>query len=130
MKINDVVDLSLVVSAATQVYPGDPAAEFAVHATIENTGAAIWLQSPGEVGHVNLGAHLFTPDGTLVNYDFLRFPLGTDTDPMPPGATVEVAGDLPHLEPGNYRVVFDLVAENVAWFADNGNPTISIDVSR
>ncbi len=38
MKIDDVVDLSVVVGATPQVYPGDPDAEFAVHATIEHDG--------------------------------------------------------------------------------------------
>lgn len=38
MKINRVVDLSVVVNAATQVYPGDPEARFDVHSTIERDG--------------------------------------------------------------------------------------------
>ena len=38
MKINRLVDLSVVVGGATQVYPGDPVPEFAVHATIAQDG--------------------------------------------------------------------------------------------
>ncbi len=38
MKIDDVVDLSVVVGAGTQVYPGDPPVELAPHATIERDG--------------------------------------------------------------------------------------------
>ncbi len=38
MKVEDVVDLSVVVGAATQVYPGDPAVEFSAHSTIDRDG--------------------------------------------------------------------------------------------
>ncbi|WP_426515033.1 cyclase family protein [Diaminobutyricibacter sp. McL0618] len=38
MKINRVVDLSVVVGDATQIYPGDPVPEFSVHATIARDG--------------------------------------------------------------------------------------------
>ena len=60
----------------------------------------------------------------------MRLRLQPSTEPIPPGARVEVAADLPHLEPGDYRIQFDLVAEGVVWFGENGNPTVTIDVSR
>ena len=31
-------------------------------------------------------------------------------------------------EPGTYRVVFDLVAEEVAWFARKGSPTTELEL--
>ncbi len=100
-----------------------------VHATVENTGAGVWLQSPGSVGDVNLGAHLFAQNGTLVDYDFMRVRLRSNGEPIHPGTTVEVAAPLPHLDPGEYRAEFDLVAESIAWFADNGGPTVTIHIS-
>jgi hypothetical protein len=45
--------------------------------------------------------------------------------PVPPGATVEA--DLrvsAPARPGRYELEFDLVQEFVAWWADNGNPTV------
>jgi ubiquinone/menaquinone biosynthesis C-methylase UbiE len=100
-----------------------------IRATITNTGPATWLQTPGEIGTVNLGAHLFNDQGTLIDYDFLRLPLSSDRQHVAPGTTLEVTGDLPELAPGNYRIDFDLVAEGVAWFADTGNPTPATHIS-
>jgi 2-polyprenyl-3-methyl-5-hydroxy-6-metoxy-1,4-benzoquinol methylase len=100
-----------------------------IHATITNTGQASWLQEPGEIGTVNLGAHLFSNDGTLIDYDFLRAPLAADAQPIAAGTTLEVSATLPQLASGTYRVEFDLVAEGVAWFADTGNRTVHIELS-
>jgi SAM-dependent methyltransferase len=102
----------------------------AVRLRAENVGPAVWLQDPSDFGLVNAGAHLFTPDGQLLDFDFMRLRLQPSDDPILPGGRVEVVADLPHLESGDYRVEFDLVAEGVAWFSENGNPTVSIDISR
>jgi 2-polyprenyl-3-methyl-5-hydroxy-6-metoxy-1,4-benzoquinol methylase len=52
-----------------------------VHAVIENTGAGSWLPSGLGVGAVNLGAHLFSGDGRLIELDFMRWPLSDDVVP-------------------------------------------------
>jgi len=96
----------------------------------ENVGTALWLQDPTDFGLVNAGAHLFGADGQLLDFDFMRMRLQPTDDPIPPGGQVEVVADLPHLDPGRYRVEFDLVAEGVAWFSENGNATVSVDVVR
>ena len=93
------------------------------------TGPAIWLQTPTDFGLVNVGAHLFDTEGRLVDFDFMRLRVQSGSEPIPPGTRLEIAADLPHLEAGNYRVEFDLVAEGVAWFSENGNPTVTIDTS-
>ncbi len=101
-----------------------------VRVTVENHGPAIWLQTPTDFGLVNVGAHLFDTEGRLLDFDFMRLRVQSGSAPIPPGARLEIAADLPHLEAGNYRVEFDLVAEGVAWFSENGNPTVTIDLSR
>jgi 2-polyprenyl-3-methyl-5-hydroxy-6-metoxy-1,4-benzoquinol methylase len=101
-----------------------------VRVTAENHGPATWLQVPTDFGLVNVGAHLFTTDGQLVDFDYMRLQLQPSTEPILPGERVEVVAELPTVEPGNYRVEFDLVAEGVAWFSENGNPTVTIDLSR
>ncbi|HUJ65743.1 MAG TPA: class I SAM-dependent methyltransferase [Acidimicrobiales bacterium] len=97
-------------------------------ATVSNTGGAVWLQSPGAVGLVNLGVHLFNTDGGLVDFDFMRIPLCPDGTPIPPGGEVVAQAALHPLEPGSYRLVVDLVSEGVCWFADNGRSAVSIDI--
>jgi SAM-dependent methyltransferase len=100
-----------------------------VHARVENTGRATWLQRPG-VGMVSVGAHLFASDGHLIDLDFMRILLGAGEAPLAPGAAIELIGELPDLGPGDFRIEFDLVAEHIAWFAENGNPTVTIAVRR
>jgi SAM-dependent methyltransferase len=100
-----------------------------VRARVENTSPATWLQAPGQVGHVNLGAHLFGADGRLFDFDFFRLPLRPDGPPVEPGETLAVIGPLPVLPPGSYRITFDLVSEGVCWFADNGGITVSFEIT-
>ena len=98
--------------------------------TAENTGPAIWRQGPTDFGLVNFGAHLFTSDGRLLDHDFMRLRLQASDEPILPGTSVEVVAEIPHLDPGRYRVEFDLVSEGVVWFGENGNPTVTVDISR
>jgi 2-polyprenyl-3-methyl-5-hydroxy-6-metoxy-1,4-benzoquinol methylase len=100
-----------------------------LRASVTNTGGAIWLQTPGSVGQVNLGAHLFDPDGRVVDFDFMRVALRPGGDPIALGERIEVEGALPALQPGSYSLVVDLAAEGVCWFADNGGTTVKIDIS-
>ena len=57
MQTNKVVDLSLVVNAATQVYPGDPAPRFSPHSTIERDGFNLLSVSMGS----QTGTHVDAP---------------------------------------------------------------------
>ena len=57
MKISQVVDLSLVVNAATQVYPGDPEPHFAPHSTIKCDGFNLLSVSMGS----QTGTHVDAP---------------------------------------------------------------------
>ncbi len=100
-----------------------------VRVRVKNTGAATWLQRDG-VGAVFVGAHLFASDGELIDFDFLRIPLGAGETPIEPGAEIEAIGNLPKLGPGEFQIEFDLVSEHIAWFADNGNATVTIPVRR
>ena len=101
-----------------------------VRITVENRGPAVWRQAPTDFGLVNVGAHLFSSDGRLLDHDFMRLRIQAGEEAIPPGTRVEVLATLPPLEPGSYRVEFDLVSEGVVWFGENGNPTVKIDLSR
>ncbi|MEX2113264.1 MAG: methyltransferase domain-containing protein [Pirellulales bacterium] len=84
-----------------------------------NTGNSIWLaDTRGEKGQVNLGIHLFTADGALVNLDYFRMPLIRD---VRPGETVTFDVDrLPNPGPGEYTLEIDLVDEGFCWFKQWG----------
>ncbi|NEN06409.1 cyclase family protein [Diaminobutyricibacter tongyongensis] len=72
MKIDEMIDLSVVVGPATQVYPGDPAVEFAAHATIDRDGFNL------------LSVHLGSQTGTHVDapYHFLEYGMRIDEVPL------------------------------------------------
>ncbi|WP_104176895.1 cyclase family protein [Cryobacterium sp. Y50] len=57
MRIKKVVDLSLVVNATTQTYPGDPQPRFEVHSTIERDGFNLLSVSMGS----QTGTHVDAP---------------------------------------------------------------------
>lgn len=109
---------------ATVLAPGRPVRGTA-HAA--NAGTNHWLPSDAPAGPVRLGVHLYGADGKLADRDFARVPLPGRRG-VRPGAAVDVAFELPGLPEGRWRLEFDLVAENVAWFEINGSPPAAVDV--
>lgn len=100
---------------------------------IHNTGDTRWLTgAPNTAGWTRLGAHLHAaaPGAPAIDYDWYRGVLPRD---VLPGESVTVAVELPPIEqPGDYRAVFDVVAEGVLWFAQRNSPTaeLCIEVRR
>lgn len=84
---------------------------------ITNTGSATWLSSDQRIGGVQVGAHLYDEQGTLLQRSFVRGPLREAPHPTRPGETVLWQLEIPALAAGRYRVEVDCVAERVAWFA-------------
>lgn len=86
-----------------------------------NVGDTLWLpEDAGERGRARLGAHLFSAAGKRLDHDWFRAVL---EEPVAPGEAVVLELELPPLEqPGGYRAVFDMVAEGVLWFAQEGSP--------
>ena len=67
---------------------------------------------------MNLGIHLFTSAGTLVNLDYFRSSLTHD---VAPGETVTFdITHLPHPGPGEHLLEIDLVDEGFCWFKQWG----------
>ena len=94
---------------------------------IENTGDTLWLaDTSGLPGWTRLGIRLHAADdtSTLLDGEWHRVALPHD---VAPGDVVIVDVELPPLErSGDYLLVFDLVAEDVAWFADVDSPTAAL----
>ena len=91
---------------------------------VMNNGDTRWLhRGVGEsrAGWTRLGVHLHEagdPLGALIDFDWFRAGLDRDVDP---GKSFTVRLALPGIErPGRYDLLFDLVIEGVAWFADRG----------
>lgn len=90
----------------------------------ENIGQSTWLATPREFGgYVTLGIKLLTPDGRVLEDSRGRQRLSRD---VPPGGRIEVLSEvaMEGLEPGRYRIVFDMVNELVCWFQSVGSETV------
>ena len=102
-------------------------AELSVRLT--NTGDTRWLTGiPTQAGWTRLGGHLHSSErGTpALDYDWYRGELSHDVEP---GEAITVNVRLPAIDtPGHYRVVFDLVAEQVLWFAHRDSPTTELRI--
>jgi SAM-dependent methyltransferase len=98
---------------------------------VVNRGDTRWLSTAtNRRGWTRLGVHLYRDQdevaGRALDFDWHRVSLPRDLDPGEE-ATVDV--ELPLLEPGAYRLVFDLVAEQVCWFAERGSPTVTVPLT-
>jgi hypothetical protein len=82
-----------------------------------NLGPARWLPQSAPTGGVAVGVHLENENGDTINYDWARVQLITGRIfDLPPESTTDESFTLPMLPAGHYRVEFELVSEQVAWF--------------
>jgi ubiquinone/menaquinone biosynthesis C-methylase UbiE len=102
-----------------------PGEEVMVEAWVTNRGDTLWLARPDELGgYVTFGVKLLGDDGRVLDDQVGRTLLGED---VPPEHAVRVRSvfrlpaDLAH---GEYRLRFDMVNEQVAWFEQQGSPAL------
>jgi ubiquinone/menaquinone biosynthesis C-methylase UbiE/glycosyltransferase involved in cell wall biosynthesis len=95
-----------------------------VVALCENVGESIWLANPRVFGgYVTFGVKLLTPDGRVLEDNRGRQRLRHE---VPPGGRIEVVSEVPleGFRPGSYRVLFDMVNEQVCWFQSIGSEAV------
>jgi hypothetical protein len=95
-----------------------------VVALCQNIGDSVWLSKQSVFGgYVTFGVKLLTPDGRVLEDSRGRQRLPHD---VPPGGYVEVVAEvsLDGLQPGRYRVLFDMVNELVCWFQSVGSEVV------
>jgi ubiquinone/menaquinone biosynthesis C-methylase UbiE/glycosyltransferase involved in cell wall biosynthesis len=95
-----------------------------VVALCENTGESLWLSAPRPFGgYVTFGVKLLTSSGLLLDDTRGRQSLSED---VPPGGHIEVVSEvsLEGCEPGRYRLLFDMVNEQVHWFQHKGGAEV------
>jgi hypothetical protein len=120
-----VADLS-VVMARTKQGSHEP---MRAHVSVRNISPVAWSLESAQVGQVNLGAHLLGVDHEVIEFDFLRRALGAgDRSVIAPGEQVAFEIEIPLPPYGRHVLEFDLVAEMVCWFAQNGSKTVRIPV--
>ncbi|HXD34512.1 MAG TPA: class I SAM-dependent methyltransferase [Pyrinomonadaceae bacterium] len=98
-------------------------------AVIKNDGDTVWLPRGAGLGAVMLGCHVYHADGTVLRESYHWEPLSDEEDHVvQPGDKVKIEFELPGLPAGQYRIAFDMVSNDVCWFAINGSQVASIAV--
>jgi hypothetical protein len=94
---------------------------FTVPLRLRNTGALGWRNRGARPFRVAYHWEPVDRASTVGDYEGLRTDLPAD---VPPGGSIEVLAVArgPAL-PGDYRLRWDLLEEQVTWFSDRGNPT-------
>ncbi len=95
---------------------GLPGLKFTI--TLRNTGTGKWLTENQKAGQIRLGVQLLTSEEALLNLDYARFSL--DSAPIDIGRECQVTGVVRLPAKDAYMLRFDIVAENVAWFGQQG----------
>lgn len=93
-----------------------------------NSGSNVWRPSDGELGAVWIGVHLLDADGRMIDNDYAR--IHVSAEPVAPGESRRVSFSLPVPDLDRFRLVFDPVAEQVAWFARMGSKEVTIESSQ
>jgi ubiquinone/menaquinone biosynthesis C-methylase UbiE len=96
-------------------------------AVVTNNGSSIWLPQSAGLGAVLLGCHVYNADGTVFRESYHWEPLTAgDGRAILPGETIEVDIAIPALPGGRYILEFDMVSNDVCWFAINGSELVRI----
>jgi hypothetical protein len=96
----------------------EPGQGWAIRLSVTNVGEAIWRTQPGLVGRVNLGLQLLDATGSVVQRDYMRIALAGPA--VQPSDERNLKFVLAKPIPAGHLIRFDLVAEHVSWFVENG----------
>ena len=93
-----------------------------IKAIVTNNSATIWLARSAGLGAVLLGCHVRHADGSMFreSYHWEALTPGEGRKILP-DEIVAVDVQLPALPRGQYTIDFDLVSNDVCWFAINGS---------
>jgi Ig-like domain-containing protein len=104
--------------ATPQVAP-EAGAAHAVTVRVANAGAVAWRDG------VKVSYHWLDDRGNPIVWDGIR----TDAPALAPGEEAEVTARVrAPIPPGRYRLAFDMVAENRAWFSELGSGMLDLDL--
>jgi SAM-dependent methyltransferase len=118
--------LQAVITSAAGAVTTPPGRSARLTVDLYNAGDTRWLHTEGRPGWTRLGGHLHRNDRSrsLVDFDWFRLSLPRD---VAPEEQVRLEMQLPPIAgPGDYLLVFDLVIEGCAWFAERGSLTLDV----
>ena len=94
-----------------------------LRAQVRNTSNSVWLPRSAGLGAVLLGCNVYDNKGKLFrpSYHWEALTPG-EGRPILPGESIECDVNIPALPKGSYVLEFDMVSNDVCWFALNGSP--------
>lgn len=118
-------DLSAVIKIKPSRLTVEEGKDIRLSARVENSSSSVWLPRSAGIGAVLLGCHVLDRDGRPVrpSYHWEALTPG-DGVPVKPGERLDVEVVMPSLPVGHYILEFDMVSNDVAWFAQNRSPTV------
>lgn len=121
-------------TARINIQPGSLAVTegeaISLRARIENNSRSIWLPRSAGLGGVQLGCHVCNESGKVIHnsYHWEALTPG-DGRPIMLDETVDIDVHLPPLSVGKYILEFDMVSNDVCWFAQSGSPTVRVPLT-
>lgn len=104
--------------------------EISLRAVVQNNSNSTWLPRSAGLGAVMLGCHVYDSGGRIFHHSYHWEALTPgDGRAIAPAETVACDVNLPPLPPGDYVLEFDMVSNDVCWFALNGSPTVRVKAS-
>jgi len=93
-----------------------------IKAVVGNQSSTVWLPRSAGLGAVMLGCHVRNADGSMFreSYHWEALTPGEGRRILP-GEVVQVDVEIPALPRGQYILEFDLVSNDICWFAINGS---------
>ena len=100
-----------------------------LRAGVTNKSDAIWLPRSAGLGAVMLGCHVYHSNDEIYRQSFHWEALTPgEGRVILPGEKVEVEVNLPALPVGDYIIEFDMVSNDICWFAVNGSEVARVSV--
>ena len=96
--------------------------EVSVDILIKNVSNKLWLKSGERLGCINLGVHLYTLNGEMIELDYYTHHFLQQE--LKSGEEIRFQFSMPCPETiKEFVLELDLVSHNVVWFANNGSPS-------
>ena len=111
----------------SDVKQGEP---IRVEAAVTNNSTAVWLPRSAGLGAVLLGCHVRYADGSMFreSYHWEALTSGDGRNILAGEKLSTVNVELPGLPRGQYLLEFDLVSNDICWYAINGSQVARVDV--
>jgi ubiquinone/menaquinone biosynthesis C-methylase UbiE len=122
-------DLSALIRINTLSLTVDEGKEIRLAVHVENNSSSIWLPRSAGLGGVHVGCHVLDNEGNTLHHSYhWEALMQGDGVAVKPGERVDVNVVMPPLPVGKYVLEFDMVSNDVAWFAQNRSPTVRVDL--